>query len=116
MLFRSHHTFSRSRIVALHDALTSAGLPSEYDSWLDGWDESDDTFARGTTRVECAEFFQTRDMALRAHATQIDPASGWFAVPHDMGARVWPTEDYELACSRIGPIAAESDLFEGLRV
>ena len=30
-------------------------------------------------------------------------------------AQIWPTEDYELAISRIGEIVEETDLFEGLR-
>lgn len=110
-----HHTFSRSRYVALHDALIASGLASPYADWLDGWDEAHDAFDRVTTRVPCGEFFDVRDEALRAHATQIDPDGAWFAVPHDMQVRIWPTEDYELAASRIGPIGPETDLFTGLR-
>ena len=34
-----------------------------------------------TTYVPCADFFEIRDKALIAHATQIDPDGGWFRVP-----------------------------------
>ena len=43
--------------------------------------------------------------ALRAHATQIDPTSRWFAVPLDVQQKTWPTEDYELARSLVGACA-----------
>ena len=52
---------------------------------------------RITTQVPVADFFGVRDAALRAHETQIDPDSHWFAVPHDLEAEVWGTDDYELA-------------------
>ncbi|MSW39304.1 MAG: mycothiol conjugate amidase Mca [Actinobacteria bacterium] len=111
-----NHTFTRARVVALHDALLKAGLDSPYNEWLDGWSEQDDNYERVTTRVPCAEYFEIRDEALKAHATQIDPAGSWFAVPHDLQIEIWPTEDFELARSRIGDITNETDLFEGLRV
>jgi mycothiol S-conjugate amidase len=52
---------------------------------------------------------------LKAHETQIDPNGIWFAVPNDKMAQIWPTEDFELALSRIGAIVNEDDLFTGLR-
>ncbi len=108
-----HHSFSRSRIAALHEACINLGVESPYDEWLDGWD-GPDNFDRVTTRVECADFFAVRDAALLAHATQIDPNGSWFAVPREVQQKVWPTEDYELALSRIGEIVCENDLFTGL--
>jgi mycothiol S-conjugate amidase len=110
-----HHTFTRARVVALHEALLAAGIDSPYHEWLDGWAVEDDSFHRVTTRVPCAEFFSIRDEALRAHATQIDPDGSWFAVPHAMQVEIWPTEDFELAQSRIGNFDNETDLFTGLR-
>ena len=46
-----------------------------------------------TTRVPCADWFERRDAALMAHATQVDP-DGWFfkvplAVQRGKGAEVW---------------------------
>lgn len=110
-----HHAFSRSRIVALHHGLLAAGLPSSYSDWLEDWHEDDDTFTRVTARVPCGDYFGIRDDALRAHATQIDPDSVWFSVPNELGVRIWPTEDFELAHSRLGAIVEEDDLFHGLR-
>jgi mycothiol S-conjugate amidase len=110
-----HHTFTRARVVALHQALAASGQPSPYLEWLDGWDESDDSFARVTARIACSEYFPVRDAALRAHATQIDPAGAWFAASYELQQQVWPTEDFELALSRIGPVTPEDDLFQGLR-
>jgi mycothiol S-conjugate amidase len=110
-----HHSFSRERVLALHQALLAAGIDSPYAEWLAEWDEADEQASRVTARIHCAEYFDIRDEALKAHATQIDPNGSWFAVPRDMQIEIWPTEDYELALSRIGDIAPEEDLFAGLR-
>lgn len=110
-----HHTFSRSRVVALHEALLARGLESHYESWLADWPTERDVFDRVTTRIDCADFFATRDAALRAHATQVDPQGGWFAVPHEVEREIWPTEDFELAFSAFPASLPESDLFAGVR-
>ena len=67
-----------------------------------------------TTRIACAEHFGARDDALRAHATQIDPAGFFFAVPRDLEAGVWPVEEYELAHARVPVALPEDDLFAGI--
>ena len=110
-----NHQFTRSRVIALHEAMLAAGLESPYDEWLDRWDESRDMFARVTTRVDASDFFDSRDAALLAHRTQIDPEGMWFAVPMDMQKRVWPTDDFELARSEVPVSLPEDDLFAGLR-
>lgn len=110
------HGFSRRRMQVFHDALTAAGLESPYAEWLDKWDpDHGDVMDRVTTRVECGEYFEVRDAALKAHATQIDPTSRWFAVPMDIQRSVWPTEDYELARSLVDTTLPEDDLFAGVR-
>jgi mycothiol S-conjugate amidase len=68
-----------------------------------------------TTRVPCAEHFATRDRALLAHATQIDPAGGFMLHDRDVEREVWPTEDYHLARSHVEVTLPEDDLFAGLR-
>jgi mycothiol S-conjugate amidase len=68
-----------------------------------------------TTRVPCAEHFPVRDLALLAHATQIDPESTWFAVPIEVAEAAWPTEDYHLARSLVDTELPEDDLFAGIR-
>jgi mycothiol S-conjugate amidase len=110
------HGFSRARLVAMHEALLSRGLESPYEEWLKNWDpKSGDVLDRVTTRVRCDEYFEVRDAALKAHATQIDPNSRWFAVPLEVQREVWPFEDYELARSLVDTTLPEDDLFAGIR-
>ncbi|PWW65475.1 mycothiol conjugate amidase Mca [Actinokineospora spheciospongiae] len=110
------HGFSRARIAAVHEALLAAGLESPYQEWLDNWStDRGDIADRVTSRVECADFFEVRDAALLAHATQIDPNSRWFAVPMEIQRQVWPFEEYELVRSLVDSTLPEDDLFSGLR-
>jgi mycothiol S-conjugate amidase len=108
-----HMTFSRQRVTAIHEALVSRGIESPYAEWLERW-KDDDAARRITTRVPCADYFEVRDRALIAHATQIDPNGRWFAVPMDVQREVWPTEDYELARSLVDTTLPENDLFAGV--
>ncbi|WP_033441287.1 mycothiol conjugate amidase Mca [Saccharothrix sp. NRRL B-16314] len=110
------HGFSRAKLMAFHEALVAEGQESPYAEWLAGWDQGKpDVIERVTTRVECADYFPVRDEALKAHATQIDPESRWFAVPLEMQRSVWPTEEYELARSLVDSTVPEDDLFAGVR-
>ncbi|WP_433268428.1 mycothiol conjugate amidase Mca [Actinosynnema sp. CS-041913] len=110
------HGFSRAKLLAFHEALLAEGRESPYAEWLAGWDaDKPDVIERVTTRVECADYFPLRDEALKAHATQIDPESRWFAVPLEMQREVWPTEEYELARSLVDSTLPEDDLFAGVR-
>jgi mycothiol S-conjugate amidase len=68
-----------------------------------------------TTRVQCGDYFETRNQALIAHATQVDPDGGWFAVPTEVQRAAWPTEDYHLARSLVDAEPPEDDLFAGIR-
>jgi len=65
--------------------------------------------------VPCADYFDVRDQALLAHATQIDPEGAWFACPLEVHQAAWPTEDYELVDSHVASPVPEDDLFAGLR-
>ena len=107
--------FNRQRTVALHEALLERGLESPYGEWLERWKSFDRPERSITTHVPCAEFFEIRDKALIAHATQIDPDGAWFRVPMEIQKDVWPTEDYELAQSRVDTSLPEDDLFAGIR-
>ena len=110
-----HMTFSLARVTALHDATIAAGLASPYAEWFGRWDPARDKGHRVTTRVPCDEFFERRDDALRAHATQVDPDGTWFGIPLELQRKVWPTEDYELARSLVDTTLPEDDLFAGVR-
>ncbi len=110
------HGFSRARMTVFHEGLLARGLESPYEEWLKSWDpEKADVMDRVTTRVECGDYFEQRDEALKAHATQIDPNSRWFAVPRDLQREVWPTEEYELVRSLVDSTLPEDDLFAGLK-
>ncbi len=110
------HGFSRARMTVFHEGLLALGLESPYEEWLKSWDpEKADVMDRVTTRVECGDYFEQRDEALKAHATQIDPNSRWFAVPRDLQREVWPTEEYELVRSLVDSTLPEDDLFAGLK-
>ena len=106
-----NQTFSRARIEAFHEALTALGEESPYAEWLENWSRPDRAV---TTRVECAAWFEQRDAALLAHATQVDPDGTWFRVSREVQAQVWPTEDYEAALSFIPIVEGEDDLFAGI--
>ena len=111
-----HQTFHRARLQALHDVMLERTGASPYTDWLDRWRDRPDDAHRITTRVSAAPWFHVRDAALRAHATQVPPDGIWFAVPLDLQHEVWPTEDYQLADSRVPTTVPEDDLFAGLRV
>jgi mycothiol S-conjugate amidase len=116
-------TFSKARIAAFHEALLALGEESPYEEWLERWDRLDRPV---TTRVRCSDYFEVRDRALLAHATQIDPDGAWFKVSRDTQAEIWPTEDLECAVSFVpvttpsggvpdGPLGeVEEDVFAGL--
>jgi mycothiol S-conjugate amidase len=110
-----HMTFTKMRVEALHAALVAEGIKSPYEEWLKNWDSRRDKSGRVTTRVECSEYFEARDDALRAHATQVDPDGIWFAVPREFQIKHWPTEDFELARSFVDSEIPEDDLFAGVR-
>ncbi|MEV6598088.1 mycothiol conjugate amidase Mca [Actinoplanes sp. NPDC051346] len=107
--------WSRARMLALHEGMLAAGLESPYAEWIAKSKDRPDRSDMITTRVECGEYFEIRDNALRAHATQVDPDGFWFHVPLELQQKVWPTEDFELARSLVDSPAPESDLFAGIR-
>jgi mycothiol S-conjugate amidase len=114
-----HSSFSRDRMLALHEAMLARGLESPYADRIAAWTEQDGSRqARAhavTTRVPCGDYFEARDRALVAHATQVDPNGGWFAVPAEVQRAAWPTEDYHLARSLVDVELPEDDLFAGIR-
>jgi mycothiol S-conjugate amidase len=109
-------TFHRERFTALHEEMERRGIESPYAEWLARpEDRATRTHPEITTRVPCDDFFETRDRALLAHATQIDPNSSWFDCPLEVQRAAWPTEDYYLARSLVDTELPEDDLFAGVR-
>ncbi|MHA3019832.1 mycothiol conjugate amidase Mca [Mycobacterium sp. BMJ-28] len=110
-----NHGFLRKRMQLFQDEFAKNGQVGPFEKWLKDWDpELDVLDGRITTSVECAAYFAQRDDALRAHATQIDPASFFFSVPMEWQERLWPTEEFELARSRVPVQLPETDLFTGI--
>ncbi|MDO8144070.1 MULTISPECIES: mycothiol conjugate amidase Mca [unclassified Isoptericola] len=110
-----NHGFSLDRLRAVHEAMEGAGLESPFGDWIESRAAREIPEREVTTRIEVAPYFARRDAALTAHASQIDPDGFFFAVPRDIEADVWPTEEFELADSRVPTELPETDLFAGLR-
>ena len=109
--------WSRERMTALHGAMLERGLESPYDEVMKRWAETDwkRREPKITTQVNCAKWFERRDAALIAHATQVDPDGWFFKVPLDVQREAWPTEDFELARTLVETSVPEDDLFAGVR-
>jgi mycothiol S-conjugate amidase len=108
-------TFHRARVFAMHQAMLDRSIESPFTEWVQRWEERPDDAWRITTQVPVADFFSARDEALLAHRTQVDPSGMWFAMPRDIEREIWPTEDFQLAISRVPTSLPEDDLFAGLR-
>ncbi|HXW46030.1 MAG TPA: mycothiol conjugate amidase Mca [Streptosporangiaceae bacterium] len=112
-------TFHRARFLALHEEMLRLGMESPFADRLGEWTDDDDEDGRPryaiTTRVPCGEYFDLRNQALIAHATQVDPEGDWFACPAEVQRVAWPTEDYHLARSVVDAGGPEDDLFAGIR-
>lgn len=109
------HGFIRKRIELFRDEYVRRGEKFPMEEWLSRWrTEQGDLMARVTTQITCGDYFPQRDDALRAHATQIDPNGSFFAVPLDIQQKVWPTEEFELAKTRVATQIPETDLFAGI--
>lgn len=109
------HGFILQRMKLLQERLIQRGQKSPYELMIKRWEENEgDVFDRVTTQVECAAYFQQRADALTAHATQIDPAGAFLASPVEDQQEAWPTEEFELAASRVETTLPETDLFAGI--
>jgi mycothiol S-conjugate amidase len=111
-----HLSGNRDRFEALDAAMVARGGEPQYVEWLRRWPKDRPPRPYPVTRVPCADYFPTRDHALLAHATQIDPEGHWFSVPLEVHQQVWPTEDYELVTSHVQVELPEEDLFAGIAV
>ena len=106
--------FSLERMLALDAAMSAQGLTSPYGDRIAQFEQARPM--RITTRVRCSEFFKQREEALRAHATQVDFDGPWFACPVEIQQSAWPTEEFELARSKVGSVdVVESDLFANVQ-
>jgi len=107
--------FNPTKINALADALRArdpeSHLLEEVERMLGWMGTKPDT---ATTHVPCGDFFEVRDAALKAHASQVPPDSSFFFWTLDLQREAWPFEDYELVSSRVPTTTPENDLFAGI--
>jgi mycothiol S-conjugate amidase len=110
-------TFHKAKFLALHEKMVASGLESPYEKRLSEWVDDDPPRPSHaiTAMVPCGDYFEIRDEALLAHATQVDPNGGWFTCPVHLQREAWPTEDYHLARSLVDTNQPEDDLFAGIR-
>ncbi|MEO6651059.1 MAG: PIG-L family deacetylase [Ilumatobacteraceae bacterium] len=111
-----YSTWSRQRLVLVHEALLARRGESPFD---EGWFDRPDTDHRITTRIDVGGYLWARTQSLMAHATQVDPTAGfWFGLDDDELADVYPHEDWILARSLVGDAVGEfeTDLFQGIEV
>ena len=108
-------SFPPERFEALAETLAERGLENPFAEWIDRIRKRDRPRWEITTSVHCSEHFDTAHAALKAHATQVDPNGFWFAVPNEVVAEAWPTEDYHLVRSIVDTEVPEKDLFAGVR-
>ena len=107
--------FSAQRLRAMHATLLQRDPESpliaqleEMRSWMD------DRPYQATTHIPCGDYFEKRDAALLAHASQVSPASSFFFWPNDLQREAWPQEDYQLVTSLVDTTLPETDLFAGV--
>jgi mycothiol S-conjugate amidase len=107
--------FSTERTNRVYDELVA----SEPDSPLIAQFDEMRTWMRdrpnlATTMVDVGAFFEHRDRALRAHASQVPPDSQFFFWPNDIQRRAWPYENFQLVRSLVESELPETDLFAGI--
>jgi mycothiol S-conjugate amidase len=112
--------FNPEKLRALHDAIIAEGSESPFTDWLARLETTPDPDSgwktyETTTQIDVSDYLEQREEALKAHRTQIDPTSSFFAVPAHRQREIWPWEDYVLADSRIETTLPEADLLAGLR-
>ncbi|SKA99521.1 mycothiol S-conjugate amidase [Agreia bicolorata] len=107
--------FSYQRMKAVYDEIVATDPESplitsmtEMRSWM-----KESPFL-ATTQVPAGAFFDVRDNALRAHASQVSPDSQFFFWPNELQRKAWPFEDYQLISSKVETTMPEADLFAGI--
>jgi mycothiol S-conjugate amidase len=102
------------RFRQIHAKFLELGLESPFNEERLSRLTRDDPY---TTAIDVSGFQQVRGLALKAHATQVDPNSPfWFGLPAEVLEEIHPMDQYRLARNRVGGTdVTEDDLFEGVR-
>ena len=105
--------FNAKKVGAVHDALVAVGHERAADiAELREWMR--DRQFEATTQIDVGDYLDTRDAALRSHASQVAPDDSFFFWPNDVQREAWPYEDFQLVESSVETSLPESDLFAGL--
>lgn len=105
--------FTAERVYALHEAMLEHHGESPYERWLKRLEERPAP-PEPDALIDVGDWLERRDAALRAHVTQVDPNSFWFAVPRDLEREVYPYEGFVLLRADVPILPPEDDLFAGL--
>lgn len=107
--------WSRQRMLGLHEKFLELGLESPFgEEWMERIRHHDQE-DRVTTMVPVGDFYEVREKALLAHATQVAADSPfWFGLPSEVARDVHPWDDYILARSLVDSELPEHDLFAGV--
>jgi mycothiol S-conjugate amidase len=107
--------FSYQRVQAVYDELLSSDPQNPLlASMTEMRERFEETPFLATTQVPSGAFFDLRDDALRAHASQVSPDSSFFFWPNELQRKAWPYEDYQLVSSTVSTELPEADLFAGI--
>jgi mycothiol S-conjugate amidase len=107
------------RFRQIHARFLELGLESPFDEKRLARLTREDPY---TTAIDVQGFQQVQGLALKAHATQVDPNSPfWFGLPSEVLAEIHPMDQFRLAKSRVPGAETvpdgviEDDLFAGVR-
>jgi mycothiol S-conjugate amidase len=106
--------FNGPRVNSMYDALVARDPDSELVAEIANIRRWFDRPDLATTHIPVGDFLETRDEALRSHASQVSPQSTFFLWPNDLQREVWPWEDFQLVDSEREPVLPEDDLFSGI--
>lgn len=115
--------FNLDRLNAINDYLVAHGVESPFAEWIARRQEQDTdghtppvSRHTTTTRILAKDYFEQRDRALLAHASQVGPGDLFFAVSPQQAAEIWPTDDYVLIASRVDTQVPETDFATGIEI
>ncbi len=109
------HGFIRDRMVLFSDEFARHGQESPFAEWLSKWDPSrGDLMGRVTPRWNAPSTSHSVTMRCGPMRRRSTPNGMFFAVPLEWQQRLWPTEEFELAKTRVKTALPETDLFAGI--
>ncbi len=109
----SSTVWTLAKMEAMDAEHEARGLERVHTEWIERRRERGGEPPTSDAVVAVGEWLDRRDDALRAHATQVDPAGTWFAHSREVERDVAPWEEFHLVSGEL-PRRPVEDLFEGL--